>query len=164
MFLRPCRSMLSTSLAAIRRSGSPISASAPRSGAATHSSGRQSSRRASARAPHWRTPQHAAKLLEERQPDRSLAALWRQFSDSDLEDSAPSAADFPAWLLLHEPGLSQQLPEDLPPGESASEEHYRCVHRWIQARRTRQSAEELALRRELQVRQPMLFDKLMSTV
>jgi hypothetical protein len=112
----------------------------------------------------WRAPQRAAQLLEERQPGRHLAGLWQQFSDCDPEGSVPNAAEFPAWLLLHEPGLSQQLAEDLPPGDSAGEHHYRCVHRWIQARRAHRQQDELALRRELHAAQPMLFAKLKSTL
>jgi len=112
----------------------------------------------------WRAPQRAAQLLEDRQLDRQLAGLWQQFSDCDVDGSVPSAAEFPAWLLLHEPGLSQQLAEDLPPGNTPGEQHYRCVHQWIQARRGRRQQEELALRRELHASQPMLFEKLKSMV
>jgi hypothetical protein len=112
----------------------------------------------------WQAPQRAAQLLEDRQPDRGLAALWQQFSDCDMDGAALCAADFPAWLLLHEPGLSQQLAEDLPSGDTPGEQHYRCVHRWLQARRAHRVQEELALRRELHAAQPMLFQKLKSTV
>ena len=111
----------------------------------------------------WQWPQRAAQLLEERHSDRQLSAYWQLFADGDA-DVEPSAADFPAWLLLHEQGLSQQLGEDLPRGTTAGEQHYRCVHRLLQARRAQRSQDEMALRRELRAAQPMLFAKLMRAV
>jgi hypothetical protein len=108
----------------------------------------------------WRHPEHAAEALDKRlQPDASVTALWERFLESEEDAAEPSldAADFPAWLLLHEPGLAQQLAEDLPTDTTRGEEHYRCVHRWIRARRAARSDEETALRRQLQASQPALF-------
>jgi hypothetical protein len=120
----------------------------------------------------WRAPSEAADALENRrQPDTGIRALWRRFVDCEeelrltsLPESTLTAADFPAWLLLREPGLNLQLPVDLPPGNTPAEDAYRSVHRWIDARRANRSADELALRKTLQADQPVLFRYLKQTV
>jgi hypothetical protein len=110
----------------------------------------------------WRAPAQAADALDnDRQPDTGVAASWRQFVDSE-EDL--DTADFPSWLLLHEPGLALQVAVDLPTGETPAEEHYRCVHRWIQARRANRHSEEMALRRALQAGHPGLFQILKRSI
>ena len=112
----------------------------------------------------WISPDQAGSSVERlRQPD--LSALWQRFLESEEEalesgvaGPALTARDFPAWLLLHEPGLARQLDADLPRGASAaSENHYRCVHRWIHAHRAHQREEEMALRKSLQQSHPVLF-------
>jgi hypothetical protein len=114
----------------------------------------------------WRAPADAAEALDNRrQPDTGIGALWRRFVDCGEELSssgdppghALTAADFPAWLLLHEPGLNLQLPVDLSVGNTPAEETYRTVHRWIDARRADRTADELALRKALQTAHPVLF-------
>jgi hypothetical protein len=94
-------------------------------------------------------------------------------SQSDPEELWPSgvplepaltAADFPAWLLLREPGLNLQLAVDLALGNTPAEETYRSVHRWIDARRANRSADELALRKTLQAYHPVLFRYLKRSV
>jgi hypothetical protein len=118
----------------------------------------------------WAAPEHATEAVSKlRQPD--LTALWQQFLDSEPDlvsghsaQPALSAADFPAWLLLREPGLAVQLPADLPVRSSPAEDNYRCVHRWIQARRANRAAEELALRKTLQATHPTLFEVLKQSV
>lgn len=118
----------------------------------------------------WRNPRQAADVLDKRQqPDAGVAALWLRFLDTDESDDdnpepALTAADFPAWMLLHEPGLAQQLALDLPTGNTPGEEHYRCVHRWIQTRRAGQATEEMALRKRLQANHPALFRYLKASV
>jgi hypothetical protein len=121
----------------------------------------------------WRTPTQAADVLDNRrQPDTGVAALWQRFVDSEEELSlsgadpelALTAADFPAWLLLHERGLTQQLAVDLATGNTPAEEHYRFVHRWIQARRANRHSEEMALRKALQASHPTLFHYLKQSV
>ncbi len=109
----------------------------------------------------WQAPEKAADVLDNRlQPDSTLAGLWRQFMDLEDEagedEPALTAADFPAWMLLHEPGLAQQLAEDLPRGDSAGEHGYRCVHRLNHARRAKRQ-DEMQLRRALQANHPALF-------
>ena len=125
-----------------------------------------------------------------RQPDTGVAALWRRFSDSeeDLprpvsrseiasrsatgarpETASPSEtgltpADFPAWILLHEQGLALQLPVDLATAGTPAEENYRCVHRWIHARRANRHSDEMALRKALQANHPTLFRYLKQSV
>jgi hypothetical protein len=112
----------------------------------------------------WRAPEQVADGLERlRQPD--LSGLWRRFQDCEEEglesasESGPAltAADFPAWLLLHEPGLARQLSVDLPTGDTPAEQHYKCIHRWIHAHRAHREQEEMALRRSLQSSHPVLF-------
>jgi hypothetical protein len=118
----------------------------------------------------WAAPDQVAVAVGRlKQPD--LSGLWQLFQDCE-EDSAPDAAagpaltarDFPAWLLLHEPGLARQLSVDLPRGSSPAEERYRCVHRWIHAHRAHRQDEEMALRRGLQQSHPVLFEVLKRSV
>jgi hypothetical protein len=115
----------------------------------------------------WRSPAMAGEVLDKRShPDAAISALWSEFLDSEDESisgalqSELTAADFPAWLLLHEPALVQQLPEDLPTANTAGEAHYRCVHRCIQARRAGRREEEMALRKALQRDHALLFSYL----
>jgi len=111
----------------------------------------------------WVAPRQAEQAVQRlRQPD--LSALWQAFleceeraSDSGVSEATLDASDFPAWLLLHEPGLARQLAVDLPRGDSAAEEHYRCVHRWTHAHRAHLQQEEMALRKSLQLQHPVLF-------
>ena len=113
----------------------------------------------------WRHPERAAAVLDGgRQPDSGIAALWQRFvdSDDDQQDALLATEDFPAWLLLQEPGLALQLAEDLAVGNSPGETHYRSVHRWLHARRARRLDEEMALRRSLQVGHPGLFRRLLA--
>jgi hypothetical protein len=118
----------------------------------------------------WSAPDQVAGAVGRlRQPD--LSALWQLFLDCEEEsapDEAPgpelTARDFPAWLLLREPGLARQLSVDLPHGSSPAEERYRCVHRWIHAHRAHRQDEEMALRRNLQQSHPVLFGVLKRSV
>jgi hypothetical protein len=119
----------------------------------------------------WRAPEQVADGLEKlRQPD--LSGLWRRFQDSEEEalesasESGPAltASDFPAWLLLHEPGLARQLSVDLPTGDTLAEQHYKCIHRWVHAHRAHREQEEMALRRSLQSSHPALFGLLKRSV
>ncbi|MFL6600500.1 MAG: hypothetical protein ACJ8R9_04150 [Steroidobacteraceae bacterium] len=122
----------------------------------------------------WVAPDQVAAAVERlRQSD--LSGLWQAFLDceEDCQDecaegpsTAPTltARDFPAWLLLREPGLARQLSVDLPRGDSPAEERYRCVHRWIHAHRAHRQDEEMALRRDLQQSHPVLFAVLKKSV
>lgn len=108
----------------------------------------------------WRDPANATAAAGKlRQAD--LTSLWQRLLD---EESSLTEADFPAWLLLQEPGLALQLTEDLPAGDSAAEAGYRLVHRWLQSRRARRHGDEMELRRALQSSHPALFDLLKRTV
>lgn len=111
----------------------------------------------------WHHPARAEQALAAKtQPDTGIAALWGRFLDSE-DDVELAAGDFPAWLLLHEAGLVQHLPEDLAGGDTHSEAQYRCVHRLLQARRAGRKDEELALRRELQAQHLAMFGFLKRT-
>jgi hypothetical protein len=117
----------------------------------------------------WVAPDQVAAAVE-RLKQADLSVLWQSFLDceEDDEDGAPepalTARDFPAWLLLREPGLARQLSVDLPRGSSPAEERYRCVHRWIHAHRAHRQDEEMALRRSLQQSHPVLFAVLKKSV
>ena len=113
----------------------------------------------------WLAPDQAADgVARLKQPD--LSTLWQLFLDCEEDESGTglAASDFPAWLLLHEPGLARQLSVDLPRGSSPAEANYRCVHRWTHAHRAHQQQEEMALRRSLQQSQPVLFGVLKRSV
>lgn len=117
----------------------------------------------------WHAPERAPEALDALKfPD--LHALWQRFVETQEplsaagRQSALTAADFPAWLLLDEPALARRLPAELPIGASAGEEHYRLVHRWIAAREARHAAEEIALRKALKEGQPALFERLLCGV
>ena len=104
----------------------------------------------------WRDPTGAsAAATRLHQPE--LTTLWHRFLD---EEEPLQESDFAAWLLLQEPGLVLQLAEDLPPGDTAAENHYRIVHGCIRARRARRQDEELQLRKTLQASHPALFQLL----
>jgi hypothetical protein len=116
----------------------------------------------------WRAPAETSQAVSKlRQPE--LTTLWQRFLDDEPDasqatgESGLTEVDFPAWLLLSEPGLALQLAEELATG-TAAEESYRCVHRWIHARRARQQSEELALRKSLQASHPALFRVLKRSV
>jgi len=115
----------------------------------------------------WRAPAETSQAVSKlRQPE--LTTLWQRFLDDEPDaqtagESSLTEIDFPAWLLLSEPGLALQLAEELATGTPA-EEPYRCVHRWIHARRARRQSEELALRKSLQASHPALFRVLKRSV
>ena len=120
----------------------------------------------------WHAPEQATHELNHLQkPDAGIGAAWQEFlateddlADDDADEAALTPADFPAWMLLHEPGLARQLNEDVAHTHTAGEEVYRCVHRWIEARRTQRKDEELSMRKALQASQPILFRYLKSVV
>lgn len=114
----------------------------------------------------WRAPREAAQAAERsRQPE--LTGLWQRFMDEGPEELSPGAlteADFPAWLLLHEPGLARQLTADLATGDTPAEDGYRLVHRWLEARRGKRHQEEIDIRKRLQTAHPPLFTLLKRVV
>lgn len=120
----------------------------------------------------WHAPHEAATALNKAQPpDAGVGTAWQTFlsvedelEDADSDNSALTPCDFPAWMLLHEAGLARQLSIDLARTHTPGEEHYRCVHRWIEARRAQKRDDELALRKVLQASQPVLFRYLKSVV
>jgi len=121
----------------------------------------------------WRAPMQATEALEHpRHQDTGIAALWQRYVASaedlslpgDAPETALTALDFPAWLLLREPGLAQRLDPELPTGDTPAEECFRCVHRWIEARRAHRQSDEMALRKTLQAGHPVLFRHLKQAV
>lgn len=120
----------------------------------------------------WHAPAIAAEALSKpQQPDAGVGKAWQEFlateddlADDDAEDSALAPGDFPAWMLLHEPGLARQMAIDLARTDTPGEQHFRSVHRWLEARRAQQKDDELAQRKALQAGQPLLFRYLKSVV
>lgn len=120
----------------------------------------------------WHAPAQAAEALNKpQQPDAGVGASWQEFlateddlADDDSDDASLTPGDFPAWMLLHERGLAQQMSVDLARTKTPGEEHYRCVHRWLEARRAQKKDEELAQRKALQASHPLLFRYLKSLV
>jgi hypothetical protein len=120
----------------------------------------------------WHAPTIAAEALSKpQQPDAGVGKAWQEFlateddlTDDDAGDIALAPTDFPAWMLLHEPGLARQLSIDLAQTDTAGEQHYRCVHRWLDARRAQKKDDELAQRKALQAGHPLLFRYLKSVV
>ncbi len=119
----------------------------------------------------WHSPSVASEALSKpQQPDAGIGKAWQEFlaAEDDLaeasDDAGLSPCDFPAWMLLHEPGLARQMSIDLARTESAGEQHYRCVHRWLEARRAQKKDDELAERKALQAAHPLLFRYLKSVV
>lgn len=108
----------------------------------------------------WREPAEAPEAVRKLK-NAELTALWQDFQDA-AEDEILGPESFPAWLLLTEPALGRQLPLDLPIERTPGEEHYRCVHRLLAARREQRSSDEMALRKALQAGQPVLFRALLS--
>jgi hypothetical protein len=105
----------------------------------------------------WRNPHTAEHALDSRQDANGLLrSAWLRFAESDDLGDGLTTCDFPAWCLLYEPGLAQLLSEDLAQG-SAADASYRIVHRWLQARRANQDAEQMALRKALSANHPGLF-------
>jgi hypothetical protein len=110
----------------------------------------------------WRAPVDAANALD-RHP-AGITALWQCYlaaveslpAGSAAAEYAMTAADFPAWVLLREPGLTHQFTEP-PRGDSAAERHFRCVHAWLLARRDNRDSEEMELRKTLKAANPALF-------
>lgn len=120
----------------------------------------------------WHAPAIAAEALSKpQQPDAGIGKAWQEFlateddlADDDAEGSALAPGDFPAWMLLHEPGLARQMAIDLARTDTPGEQHFRSVHRWLEARRAQQKDDELAQRKALQAGQPLLFRYLKSVV
>lgn len=107
----------------------------------------------------WHAPAQAEELLDRhRQPDPGINALWQRFVDAAEDNEEPlQTGDFPAWLLLVEPGLAHQLPAAIAGGESTGETGFHLVHRWTTARRAGDADGEVALRRQMQEQYPPLF-------
>lgn len=120
----------------------------------------------------WHAPAVASDALSKpQQPDAGVGKSWQEFlaaedglADDDAGDAALSPSDFPAWMLLREPGLARQMSVELAQTQTAGEEHYRCVHRWLEARRSQKKDDELAQRKALQAGHPLLFRYLKSVV
>ncbi|MBK1716162.1 hypothetical protein [Thiocystis violacea] len=96
----------------------------------------------------WEHPLYAERAFVSTDfPDPWLASLWRAFGDLDppLETE-----DFPAWLLLHDPTESAQVPaDDAPSGERG--DAYRLLRRLVGGE------DDIRLRRQLDELDPRLL-------
>lgn len=67
----------------------------------------------------WEFPPEAERaLVSPTFPDQRLADLWRRFGDADLD---LDTEDFPAWLLVADPGTSAAVPADSAPPDDRGE-------------------------------------------
>ncbi len=76
----------------------------------------------------WGFPAEAERVLAARDlPDDRLRRLWLEFTDLDLD--LPTE-DFPAWLLVADPGTAAAVPPDLAPSLPAGDV-YRLLHQLV---------------------------------
>jgi hypothetical protein len=116
----------------------------------------------------WHSPEKVTALLDSRQwIDPNTIDLWDHFcsleEQLDLDEPVPTQ-DFPAWLLLYEPGLIHSLDQallELDPGPATL---YAIVHQLLVAHQTGETGRELTMRKELQSRQPALLRYFKSTL
>lgn len=97
----------------------------------------------------WEHPLEAERAISSpRLPDRSLAELWNRFSDLD---PPLDTEDFPAWLLLQEPGtgVAPTGTNSLPADERGAA--YRLLSRLVAG------DDDIELRRELSETHPQLL-------
>jgi hypothetical protein len=96
----------------------------------------------------WEHPLDAERaFIAPQLPDRRLADLWGAFGD--LDPALPTE-DFPAWLLLREPGAAASVPPDsAPPDERGAA--YRLLCRLVGGE------DDIDLRRELAEVHPELL-------
>jgi len=109
----------------------------------------------------WQFSPKATQLLDSGLwADPNINNLWHQYctleEELDLEEAMPTE-DFPAWLLLCEPGLAHSLNWDLPKIDTAATQLYQLTHQLVVVRQAGEFGDELELRKALQVRQPALL-------
>ncbi|WP_295456582.1 hypothetical protein [uncultured Thiodictyon sp.] len=84
----------------------------------------------------WEHPAQARLALAAKDlPDARLVRLWWDFGDADLDPGLEPGPDqdirdFPAWLLLADPGTAAAVPPDLAPVGDVGEA-YRLLHRLV---------------------------------
>lgn len=112
----------------------------------------------------WHFPEQTVQALHARtHPDTRMHSRWAAYLaiEEQIElATVPAVADFPAWLLLDEPGLIHQLPQRLSERESAGQKNYQTAHRLLAARAQEDDASEITLRKTLKEHNAMLFEYL----
>jgi hypothetical protein len=97
--------------------------------------------------------------------DSDITNLWQQYcqleDQLDLEEPLP-LEDFPAWLLLKEPGLCHVFAEDSPRVEIPATRLFRTCHQLVLAQQAGDTTTEFEKRKDLQVEQPILLSFLKS--
>jgi hypothetical protein len=105
----------------------------------------------------WLHPESGlASLTEGDPPDQGIHVLWQYFLE--FEDSLPleeqvGIEDFPAWLLLHTPGLARALPTALEGDVRESQQAFHLAQRLSLAN----GVGDIELRRSLLDLHPALF-------
>ncbi|MBV1876552.1 MAG: hypothetical protein KUG79_02805 [Pseudomonadales bacterium] len=95
--------------------------------------------------------------------DAGIRTLWQAYCalEDELDlDQAPVVDEFPAWILINEPGLIHILAEDLPQHHQSSAASYRLVHQLLKARQAAMADQEIILRKALRQQQPLLLEAL----
>lgn len=109
----------------------------------------------------WLHPESAlASLTAGDPPDRGIHASWQCFLE--FEDSLPpeervGIEDFPAWLLLHEPGLARALPSAFEVDVRETQQAFHLAQCLSLAQGSANGAGDLELRRALLDLHPALF-------
>ena len=98
----------------------------------------------------WRFPRLSDRL--DSCGDRSLSESWRTFLD--LEPELP-AEEFPAWLLLHLPGLAAIAPDG--DGDIPCPDSYRTLYHLQRNRQQATDEQAMELRARLKQQAPQLF-------
>ncbi len=103
----------------------------------------------------WRHPLDAERALGAKDlADTRLHRLWNQFGDMDLD---LETNDFPAWLLLADPGMAAAVPPDLAPSDAAGSA-YGLLHRMARGE------DAIALRKALTEVRPGLLKVYLTTL
>ncbi len=108
----------------------------------------------------WHTAEATAYLRQRGQFAVDIQRYWKAFEETEdlLELEVPlPATEFPAWLLLTEPGLVHALGPNTPFGRSSGEEAFRIIGELILARQAQRRNEEIELRKQLLAGYPGLF-------
>ncbi len=99
----------------------------------------------------WLAPAYFERMIRtERIPASVLAEYWNQAMDAEIEPEL-SIEWYPAWVLLHEPGLAKSITRRAPAADP--ERAFHLIKELLSGK-----GEQLASRRELRDIHPGLFD------
>jgi hypothetical protein len=119
----------------------------------------------------WRFPEAAEKALGDTSLiDEFINYRWQLFLDYEVDgnekaaQTALRAEDFPAWLLLYEPGLVKQLDLPLERDDSPGEKVFRITYQLLRSRFDGDADEEMRYREVLKNVSPLLFDFMLKKI